>query len=1129
MSNFQSIKGCFGAYSALAIIENMPEKGQHFVVCDSEESAKAMNSDLLAFQARSVIFVPDTETLPYDLENPHCNIRSRRNRILSKLSEGKVDGRLIVCSISTLNRKVSSPDFWENNRFELSLGRATAPENLQGFLEHNAYEREELDLSEPGNYVRNSGVFDIFPIGMDNPIRVDIEDGKISRLHTIDIETNRNVSKLDFAVLMPAYEFPTDDRALRRVRGFIRSNTTINPMDDPVFHELKESRHASGLEYFIPELSESTSTIYDICRTRDSHWFFVDNEPGDDAYWLQANRRYQEVTGDMNRVVPEPSQVWSRPDELLKSIDLKKSTILYSSLPPGCVPESTEIEAERQPNLSKTAEMIATISSKSKRLAVVVSNESRIPQVEQLMLLAGIECERFHGDRWWNEAPGKAKILLGRLSKGFKTKDGLSVISDREIFGNVVSGSDSMLSRTIDFQKMQDLESLRDGDPLVHLEYGVGRFSGLETMDMGGQKEEMLKIRYAEDVTGFVPMNELYMVTRFGGLDANKIPLDIMASKKWRRNLLLSVADIEQTALHLVEMKDRRKNSLGKKFKNPGWKYHKFCNGFEFEPTTDQHKAFADVIQDLCRPQPMDRLIVGDVGFGKTEVALRAAFHAIENGESVVVAAPTSILSSQHYHTFLDRFDEADARVVHLDEVSKKDLENTLDGDVPVILIGTHSALRIKDLFSRFGLFIIDEEHRFGTNDKELISTLHGSVNILNMTATPIPRTLTLSLSGIRDISIIATPPSKRLSVRTLMARPQDSTYREAIERELIRSGQVYVLHNRTQTLEERADYIRIIAPKARVKTIHGKMGDDAQKEILLSFSRHEFDVLVCTTVIEIGIDVPRANTILIEEPERLGLSQLHQIRGRVGRSDRQGYAYIVTEPENTPKTSLKRFKALIRAKRLGDGFLLASHDLEIRGAGELLGEKQSGHIYTIGFSLYSKILMRAVAALKEGKSNLSLLDRDRKIDLNLNSSGYISDEFIEKQALRLTFYKRLASAETLGEIREIESEMEERFGKIPSITDSLISMTKIRLFSRMLGISKAIIEDNKGYMEANSESNREILEAALSDVASDIEKRSMGFRFFHPMGDTKKRFAFMIELMVKLQEAKKNMQTQEA
>lgn len=1119
MANRIVISGCEGSSKALAVLKKAPSKGQHFVVCGSEESAKAMRNDLNALQARSVTFLPDTETLPYDLENPHSHIRSRRNRVLDDLSRNKVEGRLIVCSMATLNRRVASAQFWDKSRIEIEIGLDIDPDKLQGVLDNGAYQREELDLSEPGDYVRNSDVFDIFPMGMDFPIRVFINKGKVEKLHAIDIESNRNVRAMERAVLLPSYEFPTDDAALRRVRGLIRSNTTLDPMEDPVFQELKESRHANGLEYFLPELCDNCTTVYEMCQDDSSHWYFIDIEPHDSSYWDQAEKRFLEVSKDMLRVVPEPSAVWSTPNELEVNIEDRMTLVLTSERINGTQPYAYRTDAERQPNLNKTAEMIRDIQSSSKKLAIVVSSESRIPQVQQLLMLSGIQSEVTE-DPDWLDIPSAAQILSGRLSKGFRTKEGLSVISDREIFGSVVADSDAMRTRTIDFQKMQDLESLQIGDPLVHLEYGVGRFAGLETMDLGGQKEEMLRIRYAEDVTAFVPMNELYMVTRFGGLDSNKIPLDIMGSKKWRRNLLLSVSDIEQTALHLVSMRDQRKSNTSDPMKKPGWRYHRFCNGFEFEPTPDQQKAFDDVINDLTKPEPMDRLIVGDVGFGKTEVALRAAFLAIENNQNVVVAAPTSILSNQHFHTFRERFDNSDAQVVHIDNTPKDELEKILDQGSPVVLVGTHSALRIKGLYERFGLFIIDEEHRFGTRDKELIGELHGSVNIMNMTATPIPRTLTLSLSGIRDISVIATPPSKRLSVRTLMAKQQDGTYREAIERELIRGGQVYVLHNRTESLEERADYIRSIAPDARVRTIHGKMDDERQKEVLVAFAKHEFDVLVCTTVIEIGIDVPRANTILIEEPERLGLSQLHQIRGRVGRSDRQGYAYIITDAETTPKTSLKRFQALIKAKRLGDGFVLASHDLEIRGAGELLGEKQSGHIYTIGFSLYSKILMRAVKAINEGRQTLGLLDRDRKIDLNLNSSGYIPEQYIDKQALRLTFYKRLASAESLGSIREIEEELGERFGPLPAMAESLVSMTKIRLFSRILGISKAIIEDTKGYIEASSKENSLALEYALNEVAVEIERRKSGFRFYYPMPSTRKRFSFMITLMGKLQEA---------
>jgi len=1117
MSNITEINGCQGASKALAVLQQRKQEGQHFVVCETEELAKIMDADLKALGASDVVLVPDTETLPYDLENPHSNIRARRNQALHCLAGPVKDGRMVVCSLSSFTRRVATNDFWKSQETIVSVGMKLDADSFEQKLTVQAYEKENLDISEPGEFVRNADVFDIFSMGMNKPIRISIKNNIVKTLHSIDIETNRNIESIEEALIIPAYEFLTDESALRRVRSFIRSNAEDDPMKDPVYAEIKETQHANGLEYFIPELTQNPVPLFELNKSPKGNWFFIDCDPGSESYWEQATRRYEEVSSEMSRVVIKPDEVWCTPDELQKEAAKKQVTIVRTNPGSDGKLHGELIGAQRQPNLSKTADMLSEISERSKHVSLVVSHQSRIKQVEQILMLADLEAEECTSIGQAITSKNKASIILGRLSQGFLHKSGLAVISDREIFGNVVASSESITSRTIDFQKMQDLENLEIGDPLVHLEYGVGRFAGLQNMDLGGQEEEMLRISYAEDVIAFVPMSELYLVTRFGGLDSDKIPVDQMGSKKWNRNLNLSVHDIENTAIRLVAMREHRQQSHGVVFKKPGWRYHRFCNGFEFEPTPDQQKAFDDVSDDLCRPEPMDRLIVGDVGFGKTEVALRAAFHAVENNQNVAIAAPTSILANQHFHTFTERFSGTGVTVEHMDSLTPKKLKTLLEGESPSVIVGTHSALRIKEQIREIGLFIVDEEHRFGTRDKELISALHGSVNILNMTATPIPRTLTLSLSGIRDISIIATPPSKRLSVRTLMAKPVDSTYREGIERELLRNGQVYVLHNRTTTLEERAQYIRSIMPEARVKTLHGKMSDDEQKEVLIAFAKHEFDVLVCTTVIEIGIDVPRANTILIEDPERLGLSQLHQIRGRVGRSDRQGYAYIVTDPENTPKTSMKRFQALIKAKRLGDGFVLASHDLEIRGAGELLGEKQSGHIYTIGFSLYSKILMRAVEAINEGRKTSGLLDRDRKIDLNLNSSGFIDSKYIDKASLRLTFYKRLASCESLSGIRDVEEEMAERFGDLPEITQAFVSITKIRLFARLTGISKAIVEETRGYVEANSDETKSLLFMALEDVSPSVEQRGSGYRFFYPMPQTQKRFSFMIKLMSKI------------
>lgn len=1114
-------QGCHGSSKALAVINSAPKKGISFVVCKDEDLAKSMTQDIETLSGESVLFISDTETLPYDLENPHSHIRALRNQALHTLATFDADKAIVVCSMYTFAKKVACKAFWLENSFTLKAGDKVNPDVFENKLKTFAYEKEELDLSEPGAYVRNSDVFDIYSMGDNKPARVFIENGKVREIHHIDIETNRNLSVVDDLLILPSYEYGTDETSLRRARGFIRSNCTGNPDSDPVYAELKDTQHANGLEYFLPELCDETCGITDLVDEKISMAFFVvDSDVS--TYWQSAERRYKEVTGEMGRVVLHPSELWLSPDDVNGTLSVHTSFEVKTDGDQFARSNG----AVRQQNLAQTTNMLDGILEDSTSLVITASSPERVKQIQQILELIDVDHPEIKRPRKYCGSVRGAYIVEGALSKGFITESGggtLAVVSDREIFGNVIARGSSFRSRTVDFQKIQDLENLKPGDPIVHLEYGVGRFAGLQTMDRGGQQEEFLKITYKEDVTAFVPMSDLYMVTRFGGLDTGKVPLDVMGSKKWQRNLMLSVGDIEQTAMKLVDLKEQRKSHKRTPFKKPGFLYHRFCNGFEFEPTVDQEKAFNDVINDLLSDEPMDRLIVGDVGFGKTEVALRAAFHAVENGQSVVVAAPTTILSGQHFHTFETRFEGFNVPVINIEQTTPASLKRIMSGDDPVVIVGTHSALRMKDKINDIGLFIIDEEHRFGARDKELISKLHGSANVLNMTATPIPRTLTLSLSGIRDISVIATAPSKRLAVRTLMAKPSPAVYREAIERELMRNGQVYILHNRTQTLDVRANDIKKLLPEARVATLHGKMSEDDQRSVLLRFARHEIDILVCTTIIEIGIDVPRANTIMIEDPERLGLSQMHQIRGRVGRSDKQGYAYILADEENTPETSLKRFKALIAARRLGDGFLLASHDLEIRGAGELLGEKQSGHIYTIGFSLYSRILMRAVRKVQEGMAVTGLLDRDRKVDLNLNCSGYIEASYIDKPPLRLTFYKRLSSAESLAEIRDTEEEMMERFGPMGQLSENLVSMTKIRLFSRVMGISKAIVEDTRGYIEPQSSDSRQLVENAVRDVAVEMAPRGEGYRFFYPMSDVKKRFKFMIGLMYRIQQAGKD------
>lgn len=1117
-SLFLSIdQGLIGVSAAISLCEKCPEPKSHFIVCKTNQQAEKLSMDIRTVCSDEVIFFPETETLAYDLESPHASLRGARAEAIYKiLNDTSKKRRFFVSSLDNIARKIAGPSYWDHAFQVIKQGDELSLSSIEAFLIRTGYTKEKLDVSGPGEFTIHNNVVDIFPTNTDTPIRIYLGKSAVESIFEISIESQRNEYRVDETVIAPAFEIPIEDQNLRRVRSFIRTSDHFNS-EDPVYKAISDGEIPLGIEYFLPEIADSVVNIWDIIpgKVKGKTLTLDLGKGASGTYWERATYRYKEILEDGRRTIPSPEEIWATPKEVNKF--LKGSSGISTALKDENPVRSHNIE--RQPDLQSTLDLLSEVMSVSGKILITVGTDSRIREINSIADMMGETCHVAESFDEALNASDNITIMKSPISGGFIADDVICVISEKELFGNTSDDSARRwVTKTADFTRIQDLETLNIGDPLVHLEYGVGRYAGLEIINMGSRDEEMLKIRYAEDATAFVSMDELYLVTRHGGLTEEKVPLDLMQSKKWKKSLGHAVREIQATAKMLIEIKNERESIRGIQCKRPSWRYHRFCNGFSFELTPDQSTSIDEVIKDLNMEKPMDRLIVGDVGFGKTEVAMRGAFHSADNGFHVMVVAPTRVLAHQHYESFKERFHDYDVDVAFIEGSSaseKKRAEKLLAAkDRPCVLIGTHTLLRITGFADQIGLLVIDEEHRFGTSDKELLSDLHGQINVLNMTATPIPRTLSLSLNGIRDISIIATPPSRRLSIRTMIAEPNDKNYREAIERERMRDGQVYILHNDIDNLENRVEYIQGLFPDIRVGMLHGRMSAKEQTDVLGSFTRKEYDVLVCTTIIETGIDIPSANTILIEKPDRIGLSQLHQLRGRVGRSHHQAYCYLVETKENIGETARKRFDALIKAKNLGDGFLLANHDLEIRGAGELLGEKQSGEIHKIGFTLYSKLLRRAINMLGENKDLYRLLDREMKVEMSLATSGLLEPAFIEEPPLRLAYYKRLSSADNLSEVDQVQKDMSERFGPMPEKARVLCLISKIRVYARRLGLKKIIAEETRGFIETRHSDLKDALDQALKDVAYDVSPKSSGFEFYAPMSKTERRFGTLVGIM---------------
>jgi len=1075
-----------GSARALLLAEAArTHEGLLVVVARDTQRAQALEAELGIFaDDLPVLQFPDWETLPYDAFSPHPEIVSQRIATLYRLP-GVKRGVLVV-PVATLMQRIAPRIHITGSGLVMSKGQQLDLAAEQRRLEASGY-RHVPQVAEPGDFAVRGALLDIFPMGTAEPYRIELFDDEVDSIRSFDPETQRSQQQVERVELLPAREFPLTEEAAKEFRSNLRERFPIDVRRCPLYQDMKEGVTPGGIEYYLPLFFRQTSTLFDYLA--DDALFVLGEGAGEaaDQFWAQTLERYDQRAHDIERPVLPPAELYLPPDKLREQLNKR---LRVDVVEPG---HEHAIDTGTQPApelpLNRKGEEPATslrhfLAGYPGRVLIAADSAGRREALVDTLASAGLKPE--HVDDWsafLARHPGESRndeqnlprfaITIAPLEQGFAlTKPVLTVLTERELYGERVRNERERKRRRGTARDpdtiIRDLTELTVGAPIVHVDHGVGRYQGLLSMDVGGMAGEFLTIEYAKGDKLYVPVSQLGLVSRYSGTAPELAPLHSLGGDAWERARRKAAEKVRDVAAELLAIYAQRQARGGESLPIDRQLVEEFGSSFPFEETPDQESAIEAVLDDLAAPRAMDRVICGDVGFGKTEVALRAAFATATAGKQVAVLVPTTLLAQQHYRNFADRFADWPVRVDVLSrfkstrEVNEA-LKRLADGQIDVI-VGTHKLLQSDIKFKNLGLVIVDEEQRFGVRQKEQLKKLRAEVDLLTMTATPIPRTLNMAMAGLRDLSLIATPPAHRSAVRTFISAWDPATIREALQRELSRGGQVYFLHNEVQSIERTVRELEELVPEARIRIAHGQMPERELEGVMADFHRQRFNVLVCTTIIEIGIDIPTANTIIIDRADRFGLAQLHQLRGRVGRSHHRAYAYLVVpDRKSITADAQKRLEALASLEELGAGFTLATHDLEIRGAGELLGDEQSGQIQEIGFGLYTELLDRAVRALKSGKVPDFDLSSEHETEVELHLPALIPDDYLGDVHTRLTLYKRIASARSEDDLRDLQVEMIDRFGLLPEPTKQLFAVASLKLMATPLGIRKLDFGANGG------------------------------------------------------------------
>ncbi|MBA2653094.1 MAG: transcription-repair coupling factor [Tatlockia sp.] len=1071
----------YGCSLPLALAEYCQQvKGIKLLIAPDNLTAGQLSAELNFFldqnkNKQELLFFPDWETLPYDQFSPHQDLISERLATLNRLQQSS--NAIVISSVSTLMHRLCPPQFLHHHALMLKEGQNLDLEQFRQQLQQAGY-RCVNKVLDHGEFALRGAIIDVYPMGSKMPFRIELFDDDIESLRQFDPETQRTIAKISEIHLLPAREFPLNEQSITHFRRAFREQFSGNPSQCPVYEAVSDGQFPSGIEYYLPLFFEQTATFFDYLPAEASVCFIEAIPEQAEQFWQELLQRYEQRNYDISRPILKPTACFLTPIDLLTQakqyqqlrcfhqVSEKKGAFNFN------IDKAPSLPLERQAN-QPLAKLKTYLAEPKKRFLIVVESAGRREVLLDLLKQSELSAKTQNSWQEFINDDAKINITTGPLIYGAELNNPeISIIVEAQLFGELAIPQRRSGQKTIDPDLIiRDLAELQLGAPIVHLQFGVGRYQGLKTIETNGTTNEFLLLSYAGDDKIYVPVTSLHFISRYTGVDSEHAPLHKLGSDLWQRAKKKAAEKIHDVAVELLEVYAKREAKPGHAYEFHHEEYQGFASGFPFTETVDQLRAIEEIIKDLQAPRPMDRLICGDVGFGKTEVAMRAAFLAVQNNKQVCVLVPTTLLAGQHYESFRDRFAKFPINIEYLSRFrtgreAVKVIESLKDGRVDII-IGTHKLFSKDVHFHNLGLLIIDEEHRFGVKQKEHLKTLRTHIDILSMTATPIPRTLNMAMANIRDISLIATPPAKRLAIKTFWQERNDPVLREAILREILRGGQVFFLHNNVQTINRICQDLEALVPEAKIHFAHGQMRERELERIMSDFYHHRFNVLVCTTIIETGIDIPTANTIIIDRADKFGLAQLHQLRGRVGRSHHQAYAYLLT-PNQKLLTSdaVKRLEAIVSLEDLGAGFTLATHDLEIRGAGELLGEEQSGNMHAIGFNLFMEMLDKAVSDLKSGKTPELETPMRQGPEIDLRLSALLPENYIGDIHTRLIMYKRIANASRKEQLRDLQIEMIDRFGLLPQPAKHLLLVTELKLLAAKLGINKINAAQQNGKME---------------------------------------------------------------
>ena len=1122
-----------GASTALAAAELSRRVDVPVLVLASDpRHADQLEAEVRFFSgdAVPVLHFVEWETLPWDSFSPHQDIISERLTVMSRLPS--LHGGIIIASAPVLLQRLPPLDYVAARSLALRTGQTLPRNAFVESLTASGYLRVP-QVSEHGEFSVRGSLIDVYPMGSDEPIRIDFFDDDIESLRFFSPETQLSGNTTDSIEVLPAREIPLDDASVRNFRERYRERFEGQPGRSRVYREISEGIAHGGVEYYLSLFFESTASLIDylprgcIVLIPDALDSILKQA------WTEIEERYELCSLDPERPILRAEETFADVAHVTSRLG-KYRRIRYSSQSLAETPGNFNLPTRLPPALKIDTRyedaaqgLMQFLQSFEGRVLFTSDSPGRREQLYELLAGRGLDLARVGDWAAFGAAKQRIGIAIAPLENGVLMPDAnVAIVSEQQLFGDRVRNRSRRHQVERDPETIiRQLNDLTEGSPVVHAEYGIGRYLGLTMLTAGGVNGEFLHLEYADGDKLYVPVHALELISRFTGASPEHAPLHRLGSNQWAKARQRAIRKIRDVAAELLDVYARRAARPGHRFRWPEADYRAFENGFPFAPTEDQARTIDEVLADLASDQPMDRVVCGDVGFGKTEVAMRASFAVVHGGKQVAILVPTTLLAQQHGQTFRDRFADWPIRVEVLSRFQTtnqvRDVVAGMRSGVVDVVIGTHRLLQHTKEFKDIGLVIVDEEHRFGVRHKEAIRTLRSQIDVLTLTATPIPRTMNMALGGIRDMSLITTPPAERLAVKTFVSEWNDVVIREACLREIKRGGQVYFIHNRVADIGRIEQQLTKLVPEANLRIAHGQMPERELEQVMIDFYHRRFNVLLCTTIVESGIDVATANTIIINRADRFGLAQLHQLRGRVGRSHHRAYAYLVAPPRAAMTAdAVKRLEAIDSLEDLGSGFTLATHDLEIRGAGELLGDEQSGQIQEIGFSLYTELLGRAVESLRAGLEPDLNAPLNAGVDINLHIAALLPDDYVPDVHMRLILYKRVSATSSKTALHELQVELIDRFGLLPEPARNLLRIAAIKQRAAALGLEKIDVADQGGFIVFGQESHIDpvaLVQLVQNDGQGYGLQGSHRLVFRADLGDLEQRFEMIENLLDRL------------